>query len=120
MIKDQEEPDRSEVDARERDLAQREARVEAEETRRAERQKDVDAILSDAARRDERAAARDVAAGNRDMAANMQAWLHDDEDRADAEARQEALDDRLHSAADRESSAADRSALAEKDDDAGT
>ena len=50
------------------------------------------------------------------MAANWQAWLNGDKGRADAEARQEALDDRLHSAEDRTSSSLDRSILAEDDD----
>ena len=73
-------------------------------------------MLAEAAQRDEAADARDWPAAKRDMAANWQAWLNGGKGRADAEARQEALDDRLHSAEDRTSSSEDRSILAEDDD----
>jgi hypothetical protein len=49
------------------------------------------------------------------MAANMQAWMTGDERREDIDARQDALDDRLHSKGDRASSAIDRSVLADID-----
>jgi hypothetical protein len=50
------------------------------------------------------------------MAANMRAWLNDEPNQAEAEARGDALNDRQHSAADRKSSAEDRSVMAEDDD----
>ena len=73
---------------------------------------DVEKVLTKAARRDAVAASRDSTAGKRDMAANMTAWLTNDEGGADAEARREALGDRLHSASDRAESATDLDALA--------
>lgn len=108
---------RAGVDQQERALDARESQLDARDYRQVERKDEVDNVLSQAAQRDEVAEARDVAAGKRDMAANLHAWLHDLDDRPDAEARQDALDDRLHSAGDRESSAVDRSVLAEADGD---
>jgi len=97
---------------RERVLEEREARVEAFESHRAERETTAARVLCDADDRDDEAAARDSAAGKRDMAANMQAWLSDDPNQAEAEARGHALDDRLRSEVDRRLSARDRSVLA--------
>ena len=92
------------ADEREQALDDRESQIKAWESRQAERRGEVESVLTDAAHRDEVALARDWAAAKRDMAANMQAWLTGNEGRADAEARQEALDDRLHSEADRAAS----------------
>jgi hypothetical protein len=104
------------IDERERILEQREARIEALESHRAEHEVTAARVRCDADDRDDEAAARDLAAGRRDMAANMQAWLSDDPNQAEAEARGQAMDDRLHSAADRKSAALDRSVLAEDDE----
>ena len=103
---------REHFDARERTLDAREARVKDQEARRAERSDEVDNVLSQAVRRDEKASARDWAAAQRDMAANLEAWVTGDQNRDDAETRQAALDDRLHSATDRDASVVDRSTLA--------
>jgi hypothetical protein len=115
MNEGQGKPENSDTDERERVLEQREARVEAFELNRAEHEVTVARVRCDADDRDDEAAARDFAAGKRDMAANMRAWLNDDPNQGEAEARGEALDDRLHSAADRKSAAEDRSVLAEDD-----
>lgn len=116
MSESQREPEGSDTDERERVLEQREARVNAFELHRAEHQATAARVRCDADDRDDEAAARDSAAGKRDMAANMRAWLSDDPNQGEAEARGEALDDRLHSAADRKASAVDRSVLAEDDE----
>ena len=101
------------ADEREEALDERECEIAARETRRTCLADDVETILRNAAQRDAQAASRDSAASKSDMAANMQAWLSGDEGRADAEARQEALDDRLHSATDRAESTTDLESLAE-------
>ena len=106
-------PEGSDTDERERVLEEREARVDAFEAHRAEHEAAVARVRCDADDRDDEAAARDWAASKRDMAANMRAWLSDDPNEAEAEARGEALNDRLHSAADRTLSATDRSVLTE-------
>jgi hypothetical protein len=51
------------------------------------------------------------------MAANLEAWATRTERREDLEARQAALNDRVHSKEDRTSSAMDRYALTDKDDE---
>jgi len=107
---------KSGIDERERVLEQREARIDAFESRRADHEAAVARVRCDADDRDDEAAARDWAASKRDMAANMQAWLSDDPNQGEAEARGEALDDRLHAAADRKSAAVDRSVLADDDE----
>lgn len=101
------------ADEREQALDDRECEIAARESQRAWLVDDVEGVLTKAAQRDAVAASRDSAASKRDMAANMHAWLNRDEGRGDAEARQEALDDRLHSAGDRTASATDLEALAE-------
>ena len=100
------------ADEREQALDERECEIAARESQRVWLADDVESVLTKAAQRDAVAASRDSAAGKRDMAANMHAWLNGDEDRSDAEARQEALDDRLQSAGDRAHSATDLDALA--------
>ncbi len=109
------EPEDPDGDEREPVLDQRQSQSQAG-GQRAKRAEKTARVMSAAAKRDDEAAARDWAASKRDMAANVQAWLSDDPNQAEAEARGEALDDRLHSAADRKSSALDRSVLAEDDD----
>ena len=101
------------ADEREEALDERECQIEARESQRTWLVDDVENVLTRAAQRDAVAAARDSAASKRDMAANLHTWLSPDTGRADAEARQEALDDRLHSAGDRTESAKDHEALAE-------
>ena len=108
------------ADARERALDDRESRLVAEASSQAERRDEVEHVMAKAVLRDEIAEARDLAASKRDMAANLHAWLHDVDDRPAAEARQDALDDRLHSAGDRKSSALDRSILADQDESVGS
>ena len=100
------------VDEREEALDERECEIAARESQRTWLVDDVETVLTKAAQRDAQAASRDSAASKRDMTANMQAWLSGDEGRTDAEARQEALDDRLHSATDRAESTTDLEALA--------
>ncbi len=106
----------SDIEQRERAVAQREARVDAKEARHAERKQEVMDVLSSANRRDDEADARDWAAGKRDMKANMHAWMSGDLNHAEAAARKEALDDRASSAADRDSSSTDRAVLAVGED----
>ena len=115
MNEGQGEPENSDIDERERVPNEREAWVEAFESHRAEREATAARVRRDADDRDAEAAARDLAAGERDMAANLRAWLCDDPNQGEAEARGEARDDRLHSSADRKASAEDRSVLAEDD-----
>jgi hypothetical protein len=102
-------------DERERALDAREDALDAREARRADRRDEVDNVLAKGTQRDQVADARDWDAARRDMAANMQAWMTGDERREDIDARQDALDDRLHSKGDRASSAIDRSVLADID-----
>lgn len=101
------------ADERDRALNARESRITALEALQFERNNAIDKVLARASQRDGVAQARDWAAAKRDMAANMQAWISGDGGRAEAEARQESLDDRLHAKQDRASSATDRSMLSE-------
>jgi hypothetical protein len=86
--------EKSDIDERERVLEEREARVNAFESRRAEHEATVARVRCDADDRDDEAAARDWAASKRAMAANMRAWLNDEPNQAEAEARGYALNDR--------------------------
>lgn len=101
---------------RERALDAREDRLEAREARQADRRDEVDNVLARGTHRDGVADARDTDASRRDMASNTKAWSTGDERLDDAEARQEALDDRLHSRGHRASSGVDRAVLANIDD----
>ena len=112
------------ADDRERALDVRESTLRAQELRQVERADEVEQVLLKAARRDEVADARDEAAAKRDMTADStvdrrrphhlrHAWPHMGQSLPDAEARQEALDDRLHSRSDRKASAVDRAVLAD-------
>ena len=101
------------ADEREEALDERECQLEARESQRTWLVDDVENVLTKAAQRDAVAAARDSSASKRDMAANMHPWLNPNADSADAQARQEALDDRLHSADDRTESASAHEALAQ-------
>jgi len=103
------------ADERERALDVRESRLRAQEVRQDERRDEVEIVRAEADLRDAVTDARDGAAARFDITANMQAWLNDVQNRPDAEARQEALDDRMHSRADRKSSAGDRAVLADDD-----
>jgi hypothetical protein len=99
------------LDEREQVLGSREARLRAMDLRQVQRDKVVSDVLSKAVRRDRIAAGRNRAAAKRDMAANTQTWLRGNVDSPGAEARQEALDDRIHAQDDRVSAAADRLSL---------
>ena len=103
------------VDERERALDVRESKLRAQELRQVERRDEVENLLVKAAQRDEVTDARDVAAAERDRAANAHGWLHTVKDRHSADARREALDDRLHSQGDRKASAVDRAILADEE-----
>jgi hypothetical protein len=113
------EPRLRDADEREHALDAHEFQIRAQEARQIKRKQEVENVLARAAQREKGADARDCEATRRDMAANWQAWLNGDKGRADAEARQEALDDRLHSAEDRTSSSVERSIPAD-DDHVGT
>jgi hypothetical protein len=99
------------LDARESDMATREA-AHQDRRQRAHRQ------LADAADRDEAADDRDRSADSRDMAANLAAFIRDDDKSGAAhEGRQAAATDRKASKADRASSAVDRGKLTNAPDD---
>jgi len=73
---------------------------------------EVEDLIVKAAQRDEVADARDSAADERGIAADLDGRLRKGRYRHDAEARQDACDDRLHSQGDRKASAMDRAFLA--------
>jgi len=70
-------------------------------------------VLTDAAQRDESAEARDARADEREAAASLDAFLHPDDDRFDAElkARRSSALDRADAKSDRAAAAEDRSKL---------
>ena len=103
------------VDERERALDVRESTLRAQESRQMERRDAVENLLVRAAQRDVVTDARDAAATERDRAANLHASRYHVEDRLSADARQEALDDRMHSHCDRKASAVDRAILADEE-----
>jgi len=103
------------VDERERALDVRESTLQEQELRQMERRDEVENLLVKAAQRDEVTAARDAAATERDREADLHARLHNIEDRPSADARREALDDRMHSHGDRTASAVDRAMLADEE-----
>ena len=116
MNDSQGDPDGSSVEEREQAVARREARLDAQESRHAERKEEVMDVLSKADKRDDAADARDWASSKRDMAANMRAWMSDEPNYAEAEAREEALGDRVRASEDRDSSSTDRAVLAVGED----
>jgi hypothetical protein len=73
---------------------------------------DVDAILTDADQRDQRATQRDSAAYRRDMAANLHAFLTDTDDTDAYHDRESSAQDRRDSRSDRSVSKHDRHTLA--------
>ena len=101
------------ADERERALDRRESKLSAWESRYFQLKNEVENLLAKAAQQDEVADARDSPTGWCDMTANLDAWLGSVEDRADAEARQDALNGQLLCQADRTSSALDRAPLAD-------
>jgi hypothetical protein len=102
------------TDERERALDVRESRLRAQESRQIQRKDEVEHVLMQAAQRDQVTDARDEAADKRDVAAIARARPNLLQDGPDADARREALDDRLHSRGDRRSSAVDRAMLADE------
>ena len=113
MPQGESDPDRREreADAREAALDVREDRIRGQEALSADRSRQAQAILDDAAARDGQADARDSRATARDKAASLQSFLHDDDFSPGVNARHAAGMDRSHSREDRISAADDRSRL---------
>ena len=93
------------------------AREQARQSNRAVRQLETDKILIDADQRDDAATARDVASDKRERAADLKAFLDQDEPYAGLNQRRAAALDRSRAKGDREASAQDRAELTKPDPD---